>query len=511
MNTLLWILFFSFALISYIPVIKLEQVKSYEKYRVLWYLSIVVFIWSVTTGLALIVSESISIYYFSMLTYPIVFLIVYFIYLTFKAYMGETTYKFFHYFALIFFIVNLLISMTNPWHQWMLTLPLSSDITNSSFQDVGRGFFFYIHTFVSYIILVIAFIKIFRYMVKRVHTQDGAFPFGMIIICIVLGIQLNIIHVFIYTFTIDPTYLFIVITTFTMYTIIYKRDFNVNLISSSRQYLLKNMREMYVIMDEDQIIIEYSKNLRDRFHLSYKEIKNLDDFIKELKSKAVLFKDKKELDHEPFDPNMCYLHMTKQSFSISRFKSKGTLILLYDETEDIKLIHEIEELRRRDLMSGLFNRNYLEANRKIFEKEHDYLGVILIDIDGLKLRNDYLGHPSGDQLIIKFANAIFELAKEYDDLIPIRLGGDEFLIIVKEADEKKIHEMMKELNHLTESKDIIEHISFSYGATTKKDISETLTILMRRADLNLYEMKETHKEIKEKVANELAKKLDTLK
>lgn len=44
MNTFLWIIFFIFALISYIPVIKLEQVKSYEKYRVLWYLSIVVFI-----------------------------------------------------------------------------------------------------------------------------------------------------------------------------------------------------------------------------------------------------------------------------------------------------------------------------------------------------------------------------------------------------------------------------------------------------------------------------------
>lgn len=501
MNTFLWIIFFIFALISYIPVIKLEQVKSYEKYRVLWYLSIVVFIWSLTTGLALIVSEPISIYYFSMLTYPIIFLIVYFIYLTFKAYMGETTYKVFHYFVLIFFIINLIISITNPWHQWMLALPLTSDISNSSFQNVGRGFFFYIHTSVSYIILVIAFIKIFRYMAKRVHTQDGAFPFGMIIICIVLGIQLNVIHVFLYTFIIDPTYLFIVITTFAMYTIIYKRDFNVNLISSSRQYLLEKMREMYVIMDANQIIIEYSRNLRDRFQLSYNEIKNLEDLIRELKSRAVLFKDKKELDFESFDPSMSYLHMTKQNFSVSRFKSKGTLILLYDETEDIKLINEIEELRRRDLMSGLFNRNYLEANRIKFEKEHDYLGVILIDIDGLKLRNDYLGHPSGDQVIIKFAKAIFELSKKYDDLIPIRLGGDEFLIVVKDANEKKISDMMKELNHLTENKDLIEHISFSYGATTKQDISETLTILMRRADLSLYEMKETHKGIKEKVAS----------
>ncbi|MDO9628548.1 MAG: diguanylate cyclase, partial [Acholeplasmataceae bacterium] len=86
-----------------------------------------------------------------------------------------------------------------------------------------------------------------------------------------------------------------------------------------------------------------------------------------------------------------------------------------------------------------------------------------------------------------------------------------FLIIVKEATEQKLSEMMKELDQLTENKDLVEHISFSYGATSKKHISESLTILMRRADLNLYEMKEKHKEIKEKIANELARKLELKK
>lgn len=511
MSTFLWVIFFIFAVTSFVPVIRLEQVKSYEKYRVLWYLSIAVFAWSAIMGLSFTVDEPYVIYFLSMLTYPIVFLIVYFMYLSFKAYMGVKTPSYFHIFAISFFILNLVVALTNPWHKWMLDLPLSQNITNASFIDVSRGFFFYIHVWFSYLILAIAFVKVLNYMSKRIHTHDGKFPFNMILICLVIGILLNSIHVFIYTFILDPTYIFIVTTTFVLYTISYRRDFNINLISSSRQYLLEKMREMYVITDDNQVVIEYSENLKDRFKLPYNELETFDEFLAEIKKNVIVFSDTKELSNIVFDPKTCYLHMSKQTFDISKYKTKGMLVLLYDETEDIKLINDIEVIRRRDLMSGLYNRNYLEENRKVFENEHDLLGVILIDIDGLKLRNDYLGHPSGDQFIIKFANAIIELSKKYDDLIPIRLGGDEFLIIVKEATEKKLSEMMVELNHLTENKDLIEHISFSYGVTIKKDISETLTILMRRADLNLYEMKETHKDIKEKIANKIAKKLESVK
>ena len=510
MSTILWIIYFTFAVISFVPVIKLEQVKNHEKYRVLWYLSISVFAWSVTKGLASIVSEPVSIYYFSILTYPIVFIIVYFIYLTFKSYMNVRVHKAFHIFAITFFILNLIISITNPWHQWLLTVSLSSDITQDTLAIVGRGFFFYVHTFVSYIILAISFIKIIKYMSKRTQGQEGVFPFGMIVFSLIIGVQLNVIHLFLYPFQLDPTYLFVVIVTFVMYTIIYKRDFNVNLISSSRQYLLERMREMYIITDNNLVVIEYSKNLKDRFQLSYQESSSLDVFLKELKKKAIIFTDIKELNDTPFNQKKPYLHVTSQSFLVSRFKSKGTLVLLYDETEDIKLIHEIEELRKKDLMSGLYNRNYLEVNRKKLEKDNDHLGVVLIDIDGLKLRNDYLGHPSGDTFIIKFANAVLDLTNKDTDMIPIRLGGDEFLIVVKKTTEEKIEEMMGKLVSVTRNDDLVENISFSYGYAVKKYKNDTLTMLMRRADLKLYQMKEDHKEIKERIANELTKKLDVI-
>ena len=510
MSTILWIIYFTFAVISFVPVIKLEQVKHHEKYRVLWYLSISVFAWSVTKGLSSIVSEPISIYYFSILTYPIIFLVIYFIYLTFKSYMNEKVHKAFHLFGITFFILNLIISITNPLHHWMLDVSLSTNITQDTLAVVGRGFFFYVHTFASYIILAVSFIKIIKFMSKRTKIHEGAFPFGMIVFSLIIGVQLNVIHVFFYPFELDPTYLFVVIVTFVMYTIIYKRDFNVNLISSSRQYLLEKMREMYIITDNNLVVIEYSKNLRDRFQLTYQGSSPLGDFLKELKKKAIIFTDIKELNHIPFNQKKPYLHMTSQSFSVSRFKSKGTLVLLYDETVDMKLINEIEELRKKDLMSGLFNRNYLEANRRKLEKDNDQLGVVLVDIDGLKLRNDYLGHPSGDKFIIKFANAVLDLTNKYTDMIPIRLGGDEFLIVVKKTTEEKIEEIMGKLVLATRSDDLVENISFSYGYAVKKYKNDTLMMLMRRADLKLYDMKETHKEIKERIAKELTKKLDSV-
>ena len=180
------------------------------------------------------------------------------------------------------------------------------------------------------------------------------------------------------------------------------------------------------------------------------------------------------------------------------FRENGELILLYDETLSVKMMNEIEEIRIHDQMSKLYSRNFFEENRKKFEKEYERMGLIMFDVDGLKLFNDYLGHEEGDRLIRRFSEILLGLDDVYDDLIAIRFGGDEFVLLVKNASQRKIDDILTHIIDRASSPDVLENISFSHGKTIRRPY-ELLKTMLKRADDRLYQMKVAKKNYKEKI------------
>jgi len=507
MTILHWILFFTFAVLSVVPVIKLEQVKSHPKYRLLWFLSISVFSWSVFTGLKMIVSEPFFVYYFSLLTYPIVFLISFYIYRTFMSYMNLPSKPWFIWFGVIFFFANLLISLTNPFHQLVLRIPYSTSITILDFVSASRGIFFLVHSIICYTILLIGFFKMMIYLYqKKSKNENNVFPFHLILISLIVGILLNLIHLYVYHFTLDPTYLFVVIITFSLYTIIYRRDFNINLLSTSKQYLLEMMREMYVVSDTQGDIIEISKNLLDKFKIRTQDYPTLDHVLEALKKQAVIYTDLMAISQEEFEQGKIYLSLKQESFHIRKFKTKGLLTLLYDETTDVKLLREINYIKSHDLMTGLYNRNHFEVKRPEFEEQYPNLGIILIDVDGLKQHNDYLGHPSGDKLIETFAEVLKKLDRIYHDAWIFRFGGDEFLIVVENAIPEKLKLMVKFIEERTHHEEPSLNISFSYGVSIRHHQQESTVHLLKQADIKLYQKKSSKEKEKEHLIEALKRK-----
>lgn len=506
MTILHWILFFTFAVLSVVPVVRLEQVKSHPKYRLLWFLSIAVFSWSVFTGLKMIVSEPFFVYYFSIITYPIVFLISFYIYRTFMSYMNMQSKPWFIWFGVIFFFINLLLSLTNPFHQLVLKIPYSTSITIADFASVSRGIFFLIHSVICYTMLLVGFFKMMIYLYRRKSTNENdVFPFQLILLSLIIGILLNLVHLYVYHFTLDPTYLFVVIITFSLYTIIYRRDFNINLLSTSKQYLLEMMREMYVISDTKGEIIEISKNLLDKFKIRTQDYPTLDHLLDALKKQAVIYTDLMAISQQEFEQGKIYLSLKQESFHIQKFKTKGFLTLLYDETTDVRLLREINYIKSHDLMTGIYNRNHFEVLRPEFEEQYPNLGIILIDVDGLKQHNDYLGHPAGDKLIQKFAEVLKKLDRVYHDAWIFRFGGDEFLIVIENATSEKLKLMVKFIEERTHHQETILNISFSYGMAIKHHKHESIVNLLKQADIKLYQKKSSKDKEKERLIEALKK------
>ena len=90
--------------------------------------------------------------------------------------------------------------------------------------------------------------------------------------------------------------------------------------------------------------------------------------------------------------------------------------------------------KEHDWMTGLYNKGkFLEMKRSLFSRQ-ETIAVFNMDLNNLKLTNDTLGHEAGDLLIKKAAKSLRLI--EARNIIPFRVGGDEFLVIAIHVDRQ---------------------------------------------------------------------------
>lgn len=96
-------------------------------------------------------------------------------------------------------------------------------------------------------------------------------------------------------------------------------------------------------------------------------------------------------------------------------------------------------------MTGLYNRTYFEEELDRLDQRRDgVVGILVTDVDGLKLVNDTLGYEEGDALLVETARVLEEVVRKSD--MVARIGGDEFTILLPGADEASM-EGVVERNH----------------------------------------------------------------
>jgi diguanylate cyclase (GGDEF)-like protein len=100
-------------------------------------------------------------------------------------------------------------------------------------------------------------------------------------------------------------------------------------------------------------------------------------------------------------------------------------------------VAEIESLAMRDGMTGLFNHSTCHELLDLELRNHQRYGtglcVLLLDIDDFKSINDQGGHQAGDRVLVEVAAALVEEARSCD--VCCRIGGDEFLVIMRFTNE----------------------------------------------------------------------------
>lgn len=189
-----------------------------------------------------------------------------------------------------------------------------------------------------------------------------------------------------------------------------------------------------------------------------------------------------------------FLYLIKQS---DRYAGE----LVYQLTENKKIIKEIEtknneltQSANTDYLTRLRNRRNLfyTLDHQVLKERHMKTGILFIDLDRFKIINDTMGHLYGDLFIKEVAYRLEDFLS--DNCLLFRHGGDEFIIVVPDTDEKQCESLAEEIQGLFEN-----HFSFngeeifttvSIGISIFPEHGENAETLLKHADKAMYSAKE---------------------
>lgn len=167
------------------------------------------------------------------------------------------------------------------------------------------------------------------------------------------------------------------------------------------------------------------------------------------------------------------------SFLLSKWISKPMYLAFHDSLTGLKNRAAFEELLKQGL-----------------EKGNSKFALMVIDLDNFKLVNDYFGHDGGDSLLKIVAQKIQHVTRKKD--IAIRIGGDEFILIMPSAGKEEAEAIAKMI--IEEIKEATEHINELQGKVTASigisyapDHGIYAGDLYKKADIALYASKEKGK------------------
>jgi diguanylate cyclase (GGDEF)-like protein len=192
-----------------------------------------------------------------------------------------------------------------------------------------------------------------------------------------------------------------------------------------------------------------------------------------------------------FDKGADYVDVDKKIKRLKRFLREAAPVI-----EAKRLLSQLKESTLRDPLTGLYNRRFLDEFAATFDasvkRRNVQAGILMCDIDFFKQVNDVYGHNVGDEVLKGVVGAIHKAVREAD--LAVRFGGEEFLVLVQDADEAVALDVAERIRRDVESSEIISSgnvikKTVSIGVSIFPEDSENLWKCIKYSDVAMYKAK----------------------
>lgn len=157
--------------------------------------------------------------------------------------------------------------------------------------------------------------------------------------------------------------------------------------------------------------------------------------------------------------------------------------ILVDITGRKGLETQLREQSVRDPLTGCYNRRQLDELCSRERSADEMWGCLYVDIDHFKQYNDTHGHAAGDTVLLKMSRFLMRYVRAEEPVI--RMGGDEFLIVLSDATLEATERVARRLETVGHE---IAPASFSLGWAAR-DTDERFEDTVNRADRSLIEVR----------------------
>jgi diguanylate cyclase (GGDEF)-like protein len=180
-----------------------------------------------------------------------------------------------------------------------------------------------------------------------------------------------------------------------------------------------------------------------------------------------------------------------------------------DMSRNLQQSHEqISYLAYHDSLTGLPNRRmFSDALERVAytRRDEQILALLFVDVDDFKRINDLLGHQAGDEVLGEIADRLSSVVRPYDTVsrreavqssnAVARVGGDEFLILLANLSDplqaaNVAQRILDKLAVPMQAGGRKVHVNASIGITTHPHDGDTAEVLIRNADVAMYESKQ---------------------
>ena len=192
------------------------------------------------------------------------------------------------------------------------------------------------------------------------------------------------------------------------------------------------------------------------------------------------------------------VHMTVAPV-MSKGQQEGVVVVFSDNSERLRLEHELRTQASTDALTGLPNRRHflgeLESELSRIKRNPEITSaVLMLDLDNFKEINDRFGHSSGDEVLKHFAKELTLISRKSDKLG--RLGGEEFCLLLPSSNVSQATQMAERLcSRVAGSPVITEGNEISYtvsiGVAMMQSIDRSVDVALVRADQALYHGRDT--------------------